>query len=374
MSNLNSKKERVYGIDLLRVILSLWVVMIHVLFFGGPITKATIEDHGFYVAWFMGSAIICTVNCFALVSGYVMYNQTFKYTTVLRYYLAVLYHGLVITLIVYLRSPWLVTSEEWLQALLPVSHSEFWYFSSYFCLFFFMPVLIQGMRSLSKKQASTLVVSLLLVLSVLPHITDSDPFLLNQGFSALWLAGLFVIGTYLGKYGEQLKLSKSTLVACYVVCVCVSFLGIVLSEIIPSLEGRKLIDYNAPTTAIAAIALVLLFAGVSVPKPIAKISRFCAPFSLSIYLLHEQPLVRQTQIMNRFVEITYLPVPQMIFMVLLISLVIWLICFALEFIRKGIFRILRVETLLQKIEDKLNDWGVYQPSEQKGMIFRNNDD
>ena len=360
MQNLAIRQERFHGIDLLRTILSLWVIIIHVLYWGGPASHATPTDTGFYVGWFIGNAIICTVNCFAIISGFVMYHQEFKYTAILRHFLTVVYHGLVITAVFYVCSPEMVSEQDWMRALLPVSRTEYWYFSAYFCAFFFMPLIIQGMRMLTKRQAGILVVSLIVVLSVLPHLTGKDPFYLERGFSALWLIALFVIGTYWGKYGKAIKLGRRALFAIYAVCVCISFLDSVLSGVFPSIDGLDLTAYNSPTTIIAAMALVLLFSSLSLSTSVREISKFCVPFTFSIYIVHEHPLIRQAILIDRFLPILQLSAPMMIVAILSIAIVIWAGCFILDLIRQYVFMLLNVDGLLQQIEEALHKLGIYQ--------------
>ena len=350
MHSLSSKTERIHGIDFLRVLLSLCAIMIHVLHYGGPRTQADPSTPEFYALWLLGAAITCTVNCFALVSGFVLYGQEFKYTNILRLYFAVLYHGLVITALFNTILPDTVSQTNRFMALLPVTHSEFWYFTAHFGLFFFVPLLTNGMQSLQKKQADILIASLFFVFSVLPTATGKDPFHLQRGYSTLWLMILFIAGTYLRKYYAGFKLRKSVLIAVYISSVLLSCFGVVLSVFNPHINGMRLIDYTSPTIVLAAVAVILLFASMSVPKFICKISNFCAPFAFSIYLLHEHPLIRQNLIQDKFISILSLPALLQIFSIPAIALVIWSICFGMECIRRGIFRLLNFDSIIGRLE------------------------
>ena len=50
---------------------------------------------------------------------------------------------------------------------------------------------------------------LVVVFSVLPTVMGADPFSSNGGYSTVWLLILFIIGTYIRKYGEILKTKGS---------------------------------------------------------------------------------------------------------------------------------------------------------------------
>ena len=77
MQNTRVKTERIYGLDLLRIILSVCVVTIHVLHYGGFRSHADTSNPGFYILWFIGIIIDCTVNCFAILSGFLLYSRSF---------------------------------------------------------------------------------------------------------------------------------------------------------------------------------------------------------------------------------------------------------------------------------------------------------
>lgn len=353
MKNDYSESERNYGIDLLRIVLSFCVITIHILYYGGFRTHADPTDFSFFILWFLGIVIDCTVNCFALLSGFVLYGKEVKYTNLFRLFLIVLYHGIFINIAFQAVMPGSVTFKNVIQGMLPVSYNEFWYFTAYFGAFFFFPVLTQGMRSLSKKQADILVFSLLLFFSVLPTLTDCDPFDAELGYSTIWLLVLFVIGTYLKKYFGTFTLSRGKLIAVFVLCILITSAGAGISVENPSFDGMRLIEYTSPTIVLAGITVVLLFASLTVPTPVRKLASFCAPATFSIYLLHEHPLVRQYIISDKFLPVLSMPSAVQIIVVLASTLLVWAVCFALEYIRHLIFQLLKIDQALQNIERRL---------------------
>jgi len=355
MQNAASVKSRNHGIDLLRVILSFCVIMIHILHYGGFEERMDSTSGGFYLLWVIGATLNCTVNCFAMISGFVLYDQEIRYKNIFRLFLIALYHGVFITALFRIFLPHAVTYENWIEALFPVSQEEFWYFTAYVGAFFFAPFVIQGMRALSKKQADTLVFALVFLFSVVPTFGASDPFQLKQGYSALWLLVLLVIGTYLKKYYATFQLKKHVLIGIFAGSVLVTCLGMVLSEMYPRFSGIHLLEYTSPTMVLAAISAVLLFSSLSVPNVIKKVSNFCVPFSFGIYLIHEHPLVRENLIKGKFLSDVSTSAISKLITVLLGTLVIWLGCFVLEFVRRLVFRLLCVERAIERVEQRLID-------------------
>ena len=72
-------KERNLGIDLLRIISMLMIVVLHVLKKGGILENAEVNSAHYYVAWVLEALCIGAVNCYALISGYVGVNSKIKY-------------------------------------------------------------------------------------------------------------------------------------------------------------------------------------------------------------------------------------------------------------------------------------------------------
>ena len=70
--------NRNYGIDLLRVIAMLYVVILHSLGAGGVLETAAEGSITYKTAWAVEIAAFGAVNIFAIISGYVSYSETDK--------------------------------------------------------------------------------------------------------------------------------------------------------------------------------------------------------------------------------------------------------------------------------------------------------
>ncbi len=64
---MNVKSERNFGIDALRLASMLGIVLMHVLYKGGILTKNAGVDNR--ILWLFETACSCSVNCFAMISG-----------------------------------------------------------------------------------------------------------------------------------------------------------------------------------------------------------------------------------------------------------------------------------------------------------------
>lgn len=69
--------KRETNIDLLRIISTFFVLILHI---SGQDDILDFNSGGasYWIIWFLETCAYCAVNCFALISGYVMLNKTTK--------------------------------------------------------------------------------------------------------------------------------------------------------------------------------------------------------------------------------------------------------------------------------------------------------
>lgn len=88
---LDIKKSRNYGIDALRVLSAIMIVMLHVLSQGGVLANyADLTFQGEFI-WLLQVGCLGFVNVFALISGYVGINGKHKISNILNLWIEVFY-------------------------------------------------------------------------------------------------------------------------------------------------------------------------------------------------------------------------------------------------------------------------------------------
>ena len=81
------KKERCSGIDLLRIISMFFVVMLHVIGHGGILDNVAMFSVNYQLLWLLEILAYCSVNCYALISGYVGVFSKYKYSNIIYFYI-----------------------------------------------------------------------------------------------------------------------------------------------------------------------------------------------------------------------------------------------------------------------------------------------
>lgn len=350
--------KRNYGIDLLRMVLMFMVVVIHVLERGGVLAAAEPMTVKYGLSWLIKSFVYCAVNCYALISGYVHFGGRYRFSSLLQIWLQALIYSLGIAVCGWILKPDLISVRSITFFLFPISKRGYWYLSAYVGLFLLIPFIHAGINSLSKNQMKTYLGLLFAAFTVIPTFACQDTFMLNAGFSVIWLAFMYVIGACIRKYDwwGNLKPEKTAMI--YIASVLVSWVirmyfgGISNRLSGEPVTGPDFIAYVSPTVVIGAVALFLTFKKAGVPSRLTGfISRF-SPAAFGVYLIHEHEYIKGPFMTDRFSFLTEFSAPVMVFGILLSAFAVFAVCLLADFVRVNVFKWLKVKERLERLEEK----------------------
>lgn len=97
-----------------------------------------------------------------------------------------------------------ITKKKLILSFFPILIKRQWYFSSYFIMYLFLPLINKGICYLNRKTYRNIIFLLIeffsfyYIIAVL--LGKGDYNFLNYGYSPLWLITLYIIGGYFGKY------------------------------------------------------------------------------------------------------------------------------------------------------------------------------
>lgn len=168
--------ERNYGIDMLRLVSMFMVVILHVLGRGGVLEATTRYSANYGLAWFLEIACYCAVNCYALISGYVGVCSKHKWSSLVYLWLQVEFYMIIFTAMFSIFQPGSIGIAELLKMVFPVVFYQYWYFTAYFCMFFFIPVLNLIVQTLEKKTLIFITGSIFLLFSVAQTLRYAEIF------------------------------------------------------------------------------------------------------------------------------------------------------------------------------------------------------
>lgn len=116
-------KTRNYGIDFLRMISMIMIVMLHTLGHGGILRSVSFLSVHYQIAWLLEVIAFGAVNTYAMISGFVSVDSHFKISNILILWLQVLFYGILINTVFFFLLPESRNTSGWIQAL--CSRSKF---------------------------------------------------------------------------------------------------------------------------------------------------------------------------------------------------------------------------------------------------------
>ena len=352
--------ERNHGIELLRIFAMLLAAVLHILKKGGVITASEGNLAAYSTVWLLEAAAYCAVNCYALISGYVGYSdrpKPLRLARCIELWLQVVFYSVIITTVYCIAGVGFVGVSDFADAFLPVTSKQYWYFTAYIGMFFFIPLLNALVRRLNRRALVSLCIMLIAVFSLYDTFASfwkKDPLALVGGHSPLWLGVLYIFGAAMKKLRVPESMSSKKALLIYAsAAVFTALFKITGDRLLRFVPGSLFVRDTSPTVLLCAAALLGAFARF---KPCRKLTEFAvlfAPAAFGVYLLHVSPLVFEHVIGNRFAFIGRLPFPLLPFAVLASAGVILAVGLAADKVRILLFKALGVPKLCRKAEKSI---------------------
>jgi len=298
-------KKRVVSIELLRILAMMMVVMLHYLGKGQLLPALTGEmSLNGYVAWGLESLSIVAVNVYMLISGYFLVNSQFKPGRLVELLCQTLFYSILVSVVLMAAGVVSVdnlTVNRILELIFPVQMEHYWFISAYVIMYLFSPVLSVAVKHMEQKQLRNTIWGLLLFFGLSKSILPVELAMDNFGYDGLWFMCVFLVAAYIRLYGIPFfAKGKSRAFACYLAgCAGIYVITFVVRAFYlktGSLDHfvQTAYDYNHVVNLFAAVSLFYVFLNMelSTEGKLAKVVYAVAPYSLGVYLLHEQLEVR----------------------------------------------------------------------------------
>ncbi len=359
--------KRNYNVDLFRSLAAVLVVLLHVLLQGGILENTSPSSAKHWAAWFFEIAAYCAVDCFALISGYLMVGKSIKLRNIFKLWFQVLSYSLLITLLFFAFVPASRSIKSLVLSLLPVLSKQWWYVSAYFALFFFIPFLNKAIENISqqtyKKFLIVAIIGVCCLSPVLYTVFYIDTFTLDNGYSAIWLMLVYMFGAYIRKYDLREKITASRSLLGFFAMIILTFaFRIIVYFATERIFGQAkyydmLVSYVSVTILLSAVFLFLFCLNIKIKENAEKLIAFISPAALGVYLIHVHPLIFEGILKDAFVSFTDKSLIAMLACVILATLAIFAVCAVIELLRIRVFKLIKIDSLCIFIENKLK--GLY---------------
>ena len=357
-------KKRIASIDLLRIISMIGIVYNHVLFQGKGIYKYNIykikiKSSLTYIFWHN--------NVYSLISGIVGYKST-KYSNLFYLWLSAVFYSLGFHYYYLKYKKGARLFGELYAEYYPVVYGRYWYFSSYFGMFIFLPAINKGVQYLNKSEFNLLVMSIfgIFVFWHTYHNSKNDFFKISGGLSTIWLLCLYIMGAYIGKFNIKYTGKKK-----YIICFIYFLIFLLLCYINNKYINYRILDFNvnnktkmtnfikrlisdnsnSVVKTSQAFLITLFFLQLKYNKYLSKFFTFLGPLTFGVYLIH----VNNNVIINYLSKLLdgeslYLTSNEVIIMLILKAIKVFIQCIIIEYLRHLLFTILKIRKICMFIE------------------------
>lgn len=235
-----------------------------------------------------------------------------------------------------------------IKALFPVLSDQYWYFTAYFCVFFFMPLFNILLSNLNLLQIKYCFVLIFLFCSILPlFCTRMNP----GGYTVCWICLCYILGgcLRLGNLFHWLKGMQGVILYCGII----SFAWIY--KIFDFPLSNELISYTSPFILTAALIVVLCFMRIKFSYKMKKvISSPLSRSSFSAYLIHANPLCFAV-LCSILQRVNFDQISDFVFVIITIimAVTIYMGCILCDQVRIFIFRKCKIHQICDKISNRI---------------------
>ena len=272
-------------------------------------------------------------------------EKPFRYSKYLSLWLQVVFYSFGLTVVAYLIKPETVGLKLLLEGAFPVLNSRYWYFEAYTALFFLIPWLNKFIRRCNQRELSLLMLISFLIFSCYGNLTriSDGRFGMNNGYSFLWLAMMYLAGAWMKKYNLIRRVRKGVAAWGFGICTAATWLYTLI------FRHGALLSYISPTIVLMSVSLMILFADLRFGERSRKLLRRTAPAAFGVYLVHLQQIVYLFLLPGAFVWIADAPVWAVPLLILGCAAAVFLVSLLVEMARMRIFALLKINETAEKL-------------------------
>ena len=257
----------------------------------------------------------------------------------------------------------------------PVLTYQYWFFTTYFGTYLFLPVINKGIESINESQLKTTVLSLILIYIILNEYINpkKDVFLLNNGKSVLWFLIYYITGAYFGKYKNENSTQKKKIIYC-IMYITIFYFATYLSlkspnyhvnsnnpdfqdKIIIFIKLLFVVRNNSIVEISQSICVLLFLNSLKYNKYIGKLITFIGPLTFGVYLIHCHPIIFKNLFTKHFkIYPSNLPLNTVFKILISKGVGTFAICTIIDYFRNILFQVCKIRNisiLIEKIILKL---------------------
>ena len=355
----NKKITRDYGLDIVRVISMLGIVILHINGAGGVLDCCQNQQAvGLYwTAFWVEILAYTSVDIFGLMSGYLgIYKKKTSCVRILELICIVFFYCVCITVVFKIAFPEMVIGiKGLLKGVFPQIVGRYWYITCYIPIGIFQPYINKAILSLSEKEHLRLSILIIAVFGLLQSFVIVDLFTFKQGYSFVWLLCLYIVGAYIKRvdlFRSANKIKQKSM-AILLAGSVVLLVGNIFVDFVIHKNISYFVSYISPIILLMSICIIFLFRNTEI-KSFSKIIATLSMVTFDVYLLHCHILIYDNFITDHVCWIADMNIAVIPFVIVACGIVILLVASIIGVVRSYIFKITKLNDLIKKVSVKLD--------------------
>ena len=361
-----NKKVRNHGIDFIRILAMYGIIINHIIYKKNTFSKF----EKFKQLKLLHILLFWHNNGFAFISGFIG-HKVHKYSNLFYLWFWVFFYSVIIHLFYLKYKPQIVINDKFYYNLFPIIFKRYWFFTAYFGMYLFLPIINKGISYLNKSELKICFISLLAIYVFWHDIMNlqDDIFMTNKGFSVLWLLIFYITGAYFGKYKIKILENKKfyfflisfliyifTSILFYSISNCeINDLNLdIKHKIIIILKNLFTENYDSNLKVIQSISIILCLLQINYNKYLGQIISSIGTLTFGVYLLHDNSCIREDILNNLFNnEKNNINLFSVYRLFITKSLLIFIICIIIDYLRNFLFNLIKIRNICIILDKKI---------------------
>jgi len=356
--NDNFKKIRNHGVDFIRIIAMYGIVINHIIYN----RKIFIKYQKFKELKLLHILLFWHNNGFAFISGFIGYKRH-KYSNLFYLWICVFFYSVIIHFYYLNYKPQLAMKDKLYYNLFPIIFKRYWFFTSYFGMYLFLPIINKGIAYLNKTELKICVISLIIIFVFWHDIMNlrNDIFNTNRGFSVLWLMIFYITGAYFGIY-KIIFFGTIKIYFCFINFLIYIFTSIIyyiiynynMKSLIRGIKLAIIIklkqlfteNYDSNLKVIQSISIILFILQINYNRYLGKIISFIGNLTFGVYLIHSNFFICGDMLINLFDnEQNNISILSVYRLFMSKGLLVFIICAIIDYLRYLLFNLLKIRKI-----------------------------
>lgn len=355
---IKTERTRNANFELLRIVCMFMIVLGHSMSHTGLAETVQVFSFNWFLVQILQSLIVVEVNCYVLISGYFLCESIFKPKRVFNLWITAIFWSVLLTVISLIVRIGQIGFTDLLKACLTVTSRRYWFVTSYILMYLFVPFLNNAIRTMDQRKHASFLIMYFSVFIVLQNFAVWDEFTLTSAHSPLFFIFLYMTAAYIRKYPPK-KRAWLLYYFCSIIAIVIWKIGItaITYPRFGMPVGETLFSgFRSIPGYLASIFLFLAFKDLTIKNTnISKSVLRIAPMTFGVYLIHDHTYIRDFLWGILFPMAEWKNSAAVIPGAFVAVSIIFIVCILLEYIRKKIVAILRLDNISEKICSMVKD-------------------